>query len=229
VTPEDRDLIAAYALDALSPEEREAAEALLARDPEARAELAHFLEVAAELGRAFPASEPPRELRERIMGRLQPRARPEARWQVAFALAAAVAVVLGGLAYTLYARLVGLEVRLARQEQVLALLASPTARVATLTGRVPGSVRLVYDPQGNLGALVVRDLQDPGAGFVYQLWLVTGQRADSGGVFRPVPGQSLVLPIQADFRRYEIVAITVERGPLGVARTQNQPVLVGRL
>lgn len=229
MTPEDRELIAAYALDALSPEEREAAEALLARDPEARAELARLLEAAAELGRAFPAPEPPQELRERLMGRLRPRARSEVLWRMAFALAAAVAVALGGLAYALYARLVGLEARLARQEQVLALLASPTARVTTLTGRVPGSVRLVYDPQGNLGALVVRDLQDPGAGFVYQLWLIAGQQADSGGVFRPVSGQPLVLPIQADFRRYEIVAVTIERGPLGVARSQRPPVLVGRL
>lgn len=229
MTLEDRELIAAYVLGALSPEERELAEGLLARDPEARAEFARLLEVAAELGRALPTREPPLGLRGRLLRQVRPRIGWEVRWQVAFALAAAVAVVLGGLGYALNARLARLEARLVQQERLLSLLANPSARVTPLTGRVPGSVRLVYDPLGNLGALVVHGLQDPGAGFVYQLWLITGQQADSGGVFRPVPGQPVVLLVQADFRRYQLVAITVERGPLGVARSQNQPVLVGRL
>lgn len=144
-------------------------------------------------------------------------------------MAASFLIVLGGLAYTWRLRLVALEERLARQEQVVALLTNPAVRGATLQGTVSGRVRLIYDLRGRQGALLVSDLQDPGAGFVYQLWLITDGQADSAGVFRPVPGRPLVLPLIADFARYQIVAVTVERGPQGVQRSANPPVLMARL
>lgn len=227
---EARELLAAYALGALTEEEREALEAHLQDSPDLRRELAEFLETTAALGEAFRRAEPPLDLRERILSATQESA-PKARewWRSALALAAALVVLLGGLLLQAQREKRALRVRLDQQEELLALLASPAARVTDLQGRVRGQVRFVYDPGRGMGALVVRDLQDPGAGFVYQLWLIRGGQADSGGVFRPHPGQTVVLPVRADIGRYEVVAVTVERGPHGVARSQNQPVLVGRL
>ncbi len=231
-----RELLAAYALGALEPEEREQVEAYLARSAEARRELADLMEAAAALGAAFPQISPPLPLRDRLLAQIRAERRQAGRtreraglWPAAFAVAASLAIILGGLAYTWRLRVVALEDRLARQEQVVALLTNPAARAATLQGTAPGRVRLIYDPLGRQGALLVSDLQDPGAGFVYQLWLIADGQADSAGVFRPVPGRPLILPLIADFARYQMVAVTVERGPSGVQRSANPPVLTARL
>ncbi len=227
---EARELLAAYALGALSKEEREAVEAHLQASVELRRELAEFVEAAAALGEAVRRAEPPPDLRERILEVARQPERKARPWgKSALALAAALVLVLGGLLLQARRELQALRARLDQQEELLALLASPGARVTDLEGRVRGQVRFVYDPARGIGALVVHDLQDPGAGFVYQLWLIRGGQADSGGVFRPQPGRTVVLPVRADIGRYEVVAVTVERGPHGVARSQNQPVLVGRL
>lgn len=227
---EARELLAAYALGALDPEERQAVEAHLQASEDLRRELAGFLETAAALGEAVPRVEPPPELRRSV---LAVAARPDRRaregWKPVLALAAGLVLVLAGLLVRAEQERQALRARLDQQEALLALLASPGARVAELRGPVRGEVRFVYDPSRGMGALVVHDLQDPGAGFVYQLWLIRGTQADNGGVFRPEPGRTVVLPVRADIGRYEVVAVTVERGPHGVARSQNQPVLVGRL
>lgn len=231
-----RDLLPAYALGALEPEERERVEAYLAQSAEARRELADLMEAAAALGAAFPQVPPPPALRQRLLEQIRaerrqaaPRDTRAGAWPVAFAVAASLVVVLGALAFTWRLRLVALEERLAQQEHVVALLTNPGVRVATLRGSASGQVRLIYDPSARRGALLVSDLRDPGAGFVYQLWLITDGQADSAGVFRPVPGRPLVLPLDADFARYQIVAVTVERGPSGVRRSANPPVLMARL
>jgi len=66
--PDDavRDLLAAYALDALDDEDRRAVERLLARDPAAAREVAGFQAVAAELGSAVETAPPP-ELRAEVL------------------------------------------------------------------------------------------------------------------------------------------------------------------
>ncbi len=231
MTPEEaRELLPAYALGALAEDERAEVEAHLERSEELRRELARFLETAAELADALPRAEPPPDLRRRVLEAALASPRPRRQWwQPALALAAGLVLALGGLALRLNQERQALRARLDQQEELLALLASPGARVADLQGAVRGQVRFVYDPGRGVGALVVHDLQDPGAGFVYQLWLIQGSQADNGGVFRPEPGRTVVLPVRTDLARYEVVAVTVERGPHGVARSQNQPVLVGRL
>lgn len=227
---EARELLAAYALGALTEEEREALEVHLQDSPDLQRELAEFLETTAALGEAFRRAEPPLDLRDQVLA-VTRRPAPKAKqwWRPALALAVGLVVVLAGLLFQSQTEQRALRARLDQQEELVALLASPQARATDLEGPVRGQVRFVYDPGRGMGALVVRDLQDPGAGFVYQLWLIRGGQADSGGVFRPHPGQTVVLPVRADLRRYEVVAVTVERGPHGVARSQNQPVLLGRL
>ena len=245
-----RELLAAYALDALDSEDERAVEAHLATCPDCRRDVAALREAAASLATGVPAVEPPAALKTRIMRatELEARVEPPApvtplpagrprNWSLAMAaLAAALAVVLGGLNLSLNRRVATLTIqvnafseRLTMQEQVLTLLASPSARTAALRGSVQARVRFVYDPLRRQGVLVVSDLPDPGAEFVYQLWLVTGQTPESAGVFRPVAGRSIIVPVQADFMRYQAIAISVERGPTGALAPSADPILLATL
>lgn len=235
-----RDLIAAYALDALEPEAASAVEAHLPACDECREELNRLQGVAAELAAGVAPVEPPAALRERVLAAARPRrlAIVPSRLQTAgLAAAAALILILGGVALvqfqrirTLTTHMGALSSRLAAQERVLALLASPTSRTTMLRGSVQANVRFVYDRATGQGALVVSDLRDPGASFVYQLWLVAGQEPQSAGVFRPIPGQPIVIPVNADFRRYQTVAISVESGPQGSsAGPTSIPILSGTI
>ena len=223
-----RELIPAYALDALTPGEVREVEAHLPTCEECRHDLRLMREVAGDLAAGVRMVQPPRALRARIFAIAFPRrARP---WTLGIAaLAAALAVMLAGVSLSLNQRLTALSERLAAQEQVLALLASPSAKTAALSGSVQAHVRFVYDPARRQGALVVSDLRDPGAEFVYQLWLVAGQEPQSAGVFRPVPGRPIIVPVAADFSRYQVVAISVERGPQGAPRPTSTPVLAASI
>lgn len=245
-----RDLLAAYALGALDPEDERAVEAHLATCADCRRDVAALRDAAASLATGVPAVEPPAALKTRIMRatELEARVEPPApvtplpqrrprNWSLAVtALAATLAVVLGGLSLSLNRRVATLtnqvnsfSDRLAVQEQVLALLASPSARTASLRGAVRASVRFVYDPLRRQGVLVVSDLTDPGAAFVYQLWLITRQTPESAGVFKPVVGRSIIVPVQADFLRYQAIAISVERGPKGAPAPSAPPILLATL
>ncbi len=252
-----RGLVPAYALDALSPEEAREVEAHLPTCEECRRELLMMREVASSLAAGVPRVDPPDELRAKILQAIGPRDRavtfppdravtiPRRRvltfppaWSAIFprgwplrvtALAAALAVVLAGIALSLNQRLAALNERLIAQERVLALLANADSRTATLSGSVQANVRFIYHYATKQGALVVTDLQDPGAEMVYQLWLIAGQEPESAGVFRSVPGRPIIVPVTADFSRYQAVAISVERGPRGASRPTAAPILVGTI
>jgi anti-sigma factor RsiW len=230
-----REMISAFALDALGPAEIRRVEAHLRECEECRQELEALREVTAVLARGVAPVAPPAALRGQVASitRARPQGRRAAespRWALAgLAVAAALIVVLGTVDLRLSQRLATLTTRVETQEQVLALLSSPSARTAVLSGSVTASVRLVYDPARARGALVVSDLRDPGSGLVYQLWLITGKSPQAAGVFRPAPGQPMIVPVIADFRRYQIVAVTVERGPLGAQLPTSTPILVGNI
>lgn len=240
VTHEEmRDLVPAYAVDALEPEEARAFEAHLQGCEACREEVTRLQEVTAQLATGVATVEPPPWLREQVLAAVRPRhaAVPPRWWQLGLAAAAAVILLLGlGLlveyqrARVLTAQIGLLSARLAAQERVLAVLSSPTGRTATLSGSVQANVHFMYDRATGQGALVVTDLRDPGARLVYQLWLITGQEPQSVGVFRPAAGQAIVIPVNADFRRYQAVAISVEQGPQGsAAGPTSAPILMANI
>ncbi len=234
MTHEDlRELLSGYALDALAAEEMRAIEAHLSGCEVCQRELAQLREVTGVLAEGVTAVEPPAALRSRILDAVRPSPRAlivPRQWTLGFSVvAAALLVVLGGVSLSLNHRLAILNERLAAQEQVLALLATPSTKTASLTGSVQASVRLLYNPGRKQGVLVVSDLSDPGKDFVYQLWLIAGQEPQSAGVFRPVPDQPLIVPVAADFTRYQAVAISIERGPRGVQRPTTTPILVSTI
>ena len=241
-----RELLAPYALDALRPQEARDLETHLAACETCRRELAMLREVAGDLAAGVATATPPAALRARILDAVTPRPRVVSLprlWGVGLAAAAALVVVLVGLSISLNRQvtalsrdnrslneqLTAINERLGAQERVLALLANPASRTTPLAGSVPANVRFVYHHETQQGALIVSDLRDPGVDLVYQLWLVSGQEPLSAGVFRPIQGRSIIVPVSADFRRFQVVAISVERGPTGAPRPSAAPILAGSL
>jgi anti-sigma-K factor RskA len=228
-----RDLLPAYALNALTPDETRSVGAHLETCELCRGELAMLQETASQLADAITQVAAPPYLRRQILEAVHPQPRVIAiprDWAIGLAAAAVaiiVATVLTAARFGQEAEL--LKQRIAAQEHVLAILAGPAAKTTVLTGSIEAGVRFVYDPARGQGALVVADLRDPGRQLVYQLWLVAGAGPESAGVFRPAPGRPVVIPVRADFGKYQAVAISIERAPFGAAQPTTTPILVGRI
>jgi anti-sigma factor RsiW len=110
------ELSAAYALDALDPQEREEFELHLSTCPACREDVAAFTETAAALAYAAPPASPPARLRADILRRAAEdrpaavvlpfrRRRVEVVLSAGLALAAAAAIVLGIWAGSLHGKL----------------------------------------------------------------------------------------------------------------------------
>lgn len=228
-----RELLPAYALDALTAEEARELRAHLKTCKECPGELELMQEIATQLAGAAVQVAPTPQLREQVLAAVRPQPSvvtiPRG-WAIGLAAAAAAVIVVAALTAARFGQQVAqLQQRIAAQEQVLAILAGPTAQTSVLAGSIEAGVKFVYDRARGQGALVVTDLQDPGRQSVYQLWLVAGTVPESAGVFRPVPGRPLVIPVRADFTRYQAVAISIERAPFGAAQPTSTPILVGRI
>jgi hypothetical protein len=75
-----------------------------------------------------------------------------------------------------------------------------------------------------------RNLPQPAAGQVYELWLLTGDgTAQPAGVFVPDTGGSRVVLLTKDLRGTKGLAVTMEHGPGGAAAPSEAPRLSGRL
>lgn len=175
------DLTAAYALDALDPEDAREYEAHLARCEQCRAELAELSESASALAYAVEAPAPPPALRTRILEQaarertnvipLRPRLRTPLA--AAAAVAACAAVGLGIWAASLSSQLDSREAELGRQELVARILAQPGSRAIPFEGGT-----LVVARTGR-AALVLRRLDKAGDGLTYEAWI--GRRRSAAG------------------------------------------------
>jgi anti-sigma factor RsiW len=206
------DLTAAYALDALDPEDAREYEAHLARCERCRDELASLSEAAGALAYATDAPLPPPELRARILQQAR-RERPNVvplrpRWVFPVAAAAAVAacaaIVLGIWAASLSNKLDHRQDTIAQQQRVAQLLARPDAR---LVEYARGTLALVVTRTGD-AALVVRDLQQPASGRTYEAWVAAGGRPEPAGLFGG--GQVVAVPLDQPVRNGVTVMVTEE-------------------
>jgi anti-sigma-K factor RskA len=176
-TPDLHDLVGAYLLDAIEPEERAAFEEHLEGCPSCRAEVAALRPVAASLAEPT-AAEPPPAIWERVMARVvitpqlapgvpHPRhaARLSRRRVLQWAAAAAAAVVVGG----------GVAAIVSRNDEgaptAADVFAADDAQARTVaTDR--GTVRVGASPSLGLVAVDTSALRPAGTGRTYQLWLV---------------------------------------------------------
>ena len=202
------DLTAAYALDALEPDEARAYEEHLAGCERCREELAAFQGTASSLAYAVPPADPPPALRGRILEAARaerPNVVPLRRgWSRPLAVVAAVAACAAvGLAVwnvSLHNRL----------DQAL--------RGVPLTG-AKGSVVV----SGGNGALVVSDLAAAPAGKTYEAWVIANGTARPAGLF-PGGGRTIVFRLTRPLPAGAVVAVTVEPAA-GSAQPTQKPII----
>ena len=179
-----RDLLGAYAVDAVDDVDRRRVERLLAADPDAAREVDSLRATAAMLGAAASAAPPP-ELRRTVLdqlsaaeqvtasdpaaGRSRRPGSPRRRtWWLSVAAAAVIAAAVpSALAWRQTQEVHRIQ---AQQQEVGALLADPLAQVRR--AEVPGGGTVVGVLAQARALVTAAGLQEPGAGKVYQLWVV---------------------------------------------------------
>lgn len=235
------ELAAAYALDALGPEERGEFAAHLATCATCRAEVQAQREVAGLLAHAAPDAAPPRELRDRVLQEAR-RVRPiGSRRPIAPWLAAAACLILAlGLGYGYVRERAALDrisvaldsarSTVAARDSLVATLLSPDAATAALaaTGQAP-SARLFWSPSQRRVVMAVFHLQPAPAGRTYQLWAIAQGKPVSLGTFNTTADgrvlSTMALPAGLSF---EVTAVTEE--PAGGSPQPTQtPFLVGKV
>jgi anti-sigma-K factor RskA len=207
---ETHTLAAAYALDALDPEERRRFEAHYPDCETCRSEVEDYRRTAARLGALAPAPLP-EDMRARVLDevartrQLPPAVAPRTadptavrpgppRWvRPVLAVAAVVAALaLAG----------GLVVWRADDggrggTELAQVLGAPDATTVELDG-AEGTLRVVYSEDMGRAMVVGSHLPDPGEGRAYQLWSISGDTVRSGGVLDRSGsgdvGQSVDLP-----------------------------------
>lgn len=114
------------------------------------------------------------------------------------------------------------------RDRTVAASASPEQQVVhfgpTTAG---GQLTMAYTPGQPGIVLWGTDLPDPGADMTYEVWMVTGNEAVSGGCHRPTDG-TLATYLNADVGSADLMAITVEPGTCPAAPT-SQPILTATL
>lgn len=218
------DLLPAYALEALDPDEIRALEAHLKTCHDCQARLEEYRAVGDGLLFALPPKAPPPRVRARLIASLataQAPARPARRtwpiWQLAGGLALAALLIFNVSTMTQLQALQRQQATLAKQLQTsqtaLALVAYPEGRSLSVTGQQAAGT-LVLNSELQRGVLFAWGLDVLDEAHTYQVWLIQpdGHRI-SGGLFRPEPGQpfvSVVIPSERPFSDFTGLGVTIE-------------------
>ena len=229
------DLLGAYALDAVDPDEAAEIELHLRDCPRCRAEVAEHRETAAFLAHA--GADAPADVWDRIAGtidvpapvipmapRLGERSRRGGSWSRG--------LVVAGVAAALVIAVLGLQVRSQDQridELAAELAASDGGFAAAVSHRDAEMLELAGDTaipvvvtEGKawLQAAALPELEE---GRTYQLWGASGDELVSIAVLGRDPGV-----FSFDVEGYALLAITEEDAP-GVVRSANPPVAAGEV
>jgi anti-sigma-K factor RskA len=225
------ELIAGYALDALSEEDERELEEHLRRSPEAREHLAVLQETAAALAFGVETPAPPSRLRERLLEETRAQEPsnvvPLRRRWVAPALGAVAAAAAGvaiGLAIwgsDLSGDLFAERSLAESQTEVLALFADPQASSYPVDG---ANGTLVVASGGRAG-LVLPGFKPAPAGKAYQVWVIEGNsNPRSAGLFEGGDSQSIV-PLELPVPDGAAVAVTLEQEG-GADQPTSAPLLI---
>ncbi|HEY7179702.1 MAG TPA: anti-sigma factor [Gaiella sp.] len=213
---EAHELIAGYALDALEPDDRARAKALLDRSEEAREELRAFTEATAAMATAASGPVPPPALRERILDAaradrqmvvpLESRRRPRLVpvLGAAAAIAAVFAIALGIWGLSVSSDLDDSRAALSQARAAAAVLASPDARNVALQ---QGDGTLVVS--GSDAVLVLNSMEAAPAGKTYEVWVLDGETPVRAGVF-PGGGPRDLVPVEGSVGEGAKVLVTLE-------------------
>ena len=244
---EVQDLLGAYALDAVEPDEAEVVELHLRSCPRCRAEVETHRETASWL--AHGGAPAPEGVWDRIAGSLEDapppvelarilpwetterqatrarRRRPAVEWVAG--IAAALLLVLGGVAINQQRRIDRLDDRAGIEQAFASAVSDPRARQVSLvspSGDATHRVRAVVLPDGT-GYLVAKDglpaLDDTRT---YQLWGINDAKVVSLGVLGNRPS---IVPFHASSDVRTLAITEEERG--GVVASKNQPIVAGQV
>jgi len=241
-----RDIVPAWLLGALEPEEAERVSAHVEDCAECQADIARLRPAAAAVGVASPRAAAPAGMRERILARARlappeselhdgdrPPAREESRPRFpgprvnrerfrfpiqAVAAMVAIALLAGATAGAVGGRLAA---------------GQPTAEVARFQfgghGSMAGASADVVDLRNEGIAFVTfSHLPAPANGKVYELWLIKGGAAPvDAGVFVPDANGGKTVLVAQSLSGYTTMAVTAEAAPDGAPAPTQQPELYG--
>jgi anti-sigma factor RsiW len=212
------ELTAAYALDALDPDERVRYEEHLSSCEGCREDLADFWSVSGSLAVAAGGPAPPARLRERILQEARserPNVVPLRRRRIAPRALSAVAAVAAVAALGLGLWGVSVSRDLDRAEEQVAIFSDPNARTVSSAG---GEADLVVTPAGD-AALVVRRLAPAPKDKDYEIWVFENGVPKRAGLFEN-PGVAM---LERPVRPGQTVAVTLERDG-GVDAPTGEPI-----
>lgn len=200
-TPPDdvMDLLAAYALGTLDPDELAHVSALLSAQPELRALLAELRAAADKLPYGLPEATPPNSLRQRTLdyatGRAPARRAPSGMvsrargWLLSLGALAAMAIIAAVVGW---AQLVGANTQ---NQRMASEIATAQTQLAEMQAQISAAKAVLASLQGTSGqaallettsgqTVFVAKLPTLEPGRVYQLWRIQGSNAPaSAGVF----------------------------------------------
>lgn len=212
-------LIPAYALGALDPEEQAAFERALAADPEAQQRLAEYQAVAEALPLAAPARLAPAHLQADLRHRLaaaRPRRRFAPTWRLSARGWALAAVGAAALVVMAAAVLLLLQPQGDAGAQLYARIAAqPDARRVALTPAMPDVTggELLMTADERQAVIRVDRLPVLGEEQTFQLWLVDAAGARSGGLFRYDRAAGpfyIIVPLEKPASAYEAFGVSLE-------------------
>ncbi len=238
--------VAAWVLGALDPEDAEAIRAHVEACPTCREVAGRLRRVVVALPLAVEESAPPPRLRERVLAAAAASRRPS------FAPFAVVAqrpplraptsspLVRSGRRVPVYAAAAIALVTLLAGVLVGEVAFRETQRPAqsqvsrfTMAGHqdMSGAQASVIDLKSDGLTLVdFRGLPQPGAGRVYEVWLIPkGGSPESVSVFVPDSNGGKVVLVNRSLAGYAVMAVTNEPGPDGSAAPTQQPQLYGNV
>lgn len=233
----------AYALDALSEEERREFERYLAENPSEQAEVGELSSIAALLALAPPEQEPPADLRKSLMGQVRSEANEAGagdaatstgtgresrggwarrlfRFRGTVTAAAAAAAILGLAVWNVSLQSEVRDLRDTRETQMISYELQGSGAAEAVQGEL---VRI--GEQG--GMLVAADLPELPDSKTYEMWTIDEGEPESSGVFAASEG-SAIETIEQPISGAETFAITVEPEG-GSEQPTTEPIVVADL
>jgi anti-sigma-K factor RskA len=218
--------IAAYALSALSPEEKAAVVAYLAAHPAARSLLAEYRAIVGLLPHAVAPSVPPAAFRHELLRTIRT-TRSRTRAVGLTVRARCAAAIAAGLVLALLLWSVGLQLRLLHT----AMAVSTVTTVFSIPGLdaydlrpdrpAPGATGRIYlTPDGRQATLVVAGLPALSPDETYQLWFRTANQGDvSMGTFAVDARGGAVIVVPIAPARVGYISCGITKEPQGGSRT----------
>lgn len=255
-SPHDDDLnnmTGAFALDALSAEERSAVEAHLGESEAMQKEVAEMRETASLLGRAVTPVAPSAALklnlmalvastpqlpgalasvsmlpREKSLSSTTSERKAQSRWfrrpvTTLAAAAASVALVIGGVAVA--NTIIDADAKLAQTNQLVAINASNDFQQASVDVTGGGHAKLVWSVELGRSALLMDGLALLPSDETYQLWYINAAGARSAGTFAAAGNGSTWRVLDGTLAKGDTVGVTVEpRG--GSTAPTTDPIII---